>query len=225
MMFARDALDLARKDLRVELRTLAATSGVITLAGSSLVMVGLLLGPSPDRLRDVGPAIAWIALLFAALSVADRLERVDRSDDVFSAFWLAVEDRRALYLGRVISLTVLLTILQVAIWAAAIVLLDLGGGWATLLFLPLAALTSLAAATAMAIISPLVAATADRVLLLPVLLVPLLVPTILAGVQAGNSLVAGTAEGAAPWVAALAAEAALFGGVGLLTYDEAARPG
>ncbi len=225
MTIARDALDFARKDLRVELRTLAATAGVVTLAGASLITVGLLLGPSPDQLRDVGPAITWIALLFAALSVADRLERVDRSDDVFSALWLAVEDRRALYLGRVMSLTVLLTILQAAIWAAAIVLLDLDGGWAAALVFPLAALTSLAAATAMAIISPLVAVSAERVILLPVLLVPLLVPTILAGGQAANSLFIGPAEGAGPWVAALAAEAALLGGVGLLTYDEAARPG
>ena len=225
MTLTRDALDLARKDLTVEFRTRRSAASTATVGAASLVLVGLLVGPSPERLRDVAPAVAWIALLYAAIAVADRLEALDRSDDVFSALWLVLDDRRAVYIGRVISLTVLLTLLHVAIWAGAVVLLDLNTGPGAVLIVPLSALAALAASTAIAIVSPLVAASNDRVLLLPVLLVPLLVPTFLAGVQASIAVFAGNPAEALPWAAALAVQAALLAGVGLLTYDEAARPG
>ena len=225
MTLARDALDLARKDLTVEFRTRRSTVSTATVAGASLVLVGLLVGPSPERLRDVAPAVAWIALLYAAIAVADRIEALDRTDDVFSALWLVLDDRRAVYLGRVISLTVLLTLLHLAIWAGAVVLLNLNPGPAAVLIVPLSALAAIAASAAIAIVSPLVAASAERVLLLPVLLVPLLVPTFLAGVRGSTAVIDGNAAEALPWAAALAVQAALLAGVGLLTYDEAARPG
>jgi heme exporter protein B len=195
------------------------------LAGVALVLVGLAVGPDTDRLRQLAPGLAWIAVLYAAVAVADRLERIDRSDDAFAGLWLALDDRRAIYIGRVISLSVVLALLQLLVWALAIVLLDLRVGPEALALVPLSVVTALPAAAATALVLALVADAGHRPLLLPVVLLPLLVPTFLAGVQASTAILGGRVGGAGGPAAALVIETALFVGLGLLTYESAASPG
>lgn len=224
MSLLADGVALARKDLLMELRARQAVASAVALAGIALVLVGLAVGPDPDRLRALAPALVWIALLYAAIAVADRLERTDRADDAFAGLWLVLADRRSIYVGRVLSLSAVLGFLQLTIWAAAAFLLDLPLRPETLALVPLAALTAVAAAAASALILALVADTSHRPLLLPVALLPLLVPTFLAGVQASSAVLDGRLGDATGWVAGLLIEAALFAGLGLLTYETAASP-
>ena len=224
MSLVGDALVLARKDLLVELRARQAIAGSLALAGIALVLVGLAVGPDPARLRSLAPALVWIALLYAAIAVAERLERIDRSDDAFVGIWLVLADRRSIYIGRVLSLATVLALLQLAIWVAAAVLLDLPLHLESLVLVPLAALTAITAAAAAALTLALVADAHHRSMLLPVALMPLLVPTFLAGVQASAAVLEGRLPDATPWAAALLIETALFAGLGLLTYETAASP-
>jgi heme exporter protein B len=219
-----DAMALARKDLVVELRARQAVASAVALAGIALVLVGLAVGPDPDRLRALAPALVWIALLYAAIAVAERLERIDRADDAFAGLWLVLEDRRSLYVGRVVSLSIVLGFLQLAIWVAAAFLLDLPLRPEVIALVPLAAITAVAASAASSLTLALVADVNHRPLLLPVALLPLLVPTLLAGVQASSAVLEGRAGDAAGWVGALIIETALFAGLGLLTYETAASP-
>lgn len=224
MSFLADAMALARKDLLVELRARQAAASAIALAGIALVLVGLAVGPDPERLRALAPALVWIALLYAAIAVAERLERTDHSDDAFEGLWLALADRRSIYVGRVLSLSAVLGLLQLGIWAAAAFLLDLPLRPEAIALVPLAALTAVTAASAAALVLALVADANHRPLLLPVVLLPLLVPTFLAGVQASSAALEGRPGDGTGWVAALLIEAALFTGLGLLTYETAASP-
>lgn len=224
MSFVADALVLARKDLLIEFRARQAIAGALALSGIALVLVGLAVGPDPARLRSLAPALVWIALLYATIAVAERLERIDRSDDAFAGLWLILADRRSIYVGRVLSLATVLALLQLATWAAAAVLLDLPLRLESLLLVPLAALTAGTAAAAAALTLALVADARHRSLLLPVALLPLLVPTFLAGVQASSAVLEGRLPDGTPWVLALLIEAALFSGLGLLTYETTASP-
>lgn len=219
-----DALTLARKDLLVEIRARQAMASAMALAGIAIVLVGLAVGPDPARLRALAPAVVWIALMYAAIAVADRLERIDRSDDAFDGLWLVLADRRSIYVGRVISLAVVLAALQLAIWIAAAFLLDLPLRLDALALVPVAALTAVSAATASALTLAIVADAGHRALLLPVALLPLLVPTFLAGVQSSVAILEGNVGQAAGWLASLLIEAALFAGLGLLAYEAAAGP-
>jgi heme exporter protein B len=219
-----DAMALARKDLLVEIRVRQAVASAVALAGIALVLVGLAAGPDPDRLRALAPALVWIALLYAAIAVAERLELTDRSDDAFEGLWLVLADRRAIYVGRVLSLSLVLGLLQLAIWIAAAFLLDLAVRPEAIALVPLAALTAVTAASASALVLALVADVNHRPLLLPVALLPLLVPTFLAGVKASSAVLEGRLADGTGWVAALIIETALFVGLGLLTYETAASP-
>ena len=224
MSLLADALLLARKDLLVEARSRQAIAIALALAGIALVLVGLAVGPDPNRLRDLAPAVVWIALLYAAIAVAERLERIDRADDAFSGLWLVLADRRSIYIGRILSLGTVLAFLQVAIWVAAALVLDLPMRPEAVALVPLAALTAITTATAAALTLALVADARHRALLLPIVLLPLLVPTFLAGVQGSSAVLDGRLGDAMSWAASLLIEAALFAGVGLLTYETAASP-
>lgn len=224
MTLVAAAITLARKDLTVEFRARHAIAGSIALAGVALVLVGLAVGPDPVRLRTLGPALVWIALLYATIAVTERLERIDRADDAFSGLWLVLEDRRAIYLGRVASLTIFLAVLQLALWLAAALLLDLPLTVSAVALVPLAVLSALTAAAASSLVVALVAEAGHRALLLPVALLPLLVPTLLASVQASSAVLDGRVADATGWFAGLLIEAALFVGLGLLAYETAAGP-
>ncbi len=224
MTLLADALGLAMKDLRIELRTRDSLAAGAALCAIALVMVGLAAGPDLVRLRALAPGLTWIALLYAAVAMADRLEQIDRRDDAFSALWLTLADRRSIYVGRALSLTVVLAALQIGLWVLAAGLLNVVAGPALLGLIPLSLLTSACAASVTATVSALVAASRQRALLLPVLLLPLLVPTLLAGVQASGALLDGRAAESVGWLVLLVAQTALFAGLGLLVYETAATP-
>jgi heme exporter protein CcmB len=224
MTIATDAMLLVGKDLRVEMRTRAALAGTLTLGAAALVMVGLAAGPDLGRLRDLAPALTAIAALFASLAMADRLDAIDRENDALEGLWLCVEDHRAIYLGKTLALTVLQSVIGLALWLLAFVLLDVPVGPA-LLWLPvLVVLGASSAAAATALVVALVGGADQRTVLLPVVMLPMLVPTLLAMVNGSRALIDHDPAAATGWILVLVAETALFMGLGLLAYEAIATP-
>ncbi len=223
MSIFREALELARKDIVTEIRARDALPSAIALGATALLVVALAIGPDVERLRSLAPALVGVVLAFATITLADRLDAVDRADDAFVALWLVLEDPRAILIGRVISLTASLFVLELGLWVSASLLLDVELTAATVVLVPVALLSSLSAASVAALVMTLVGTTPQRTVLAPTLLLPLLVPTLLSGVQAASAVLAGSGP-LVLWAGVSGAEALLFVGVGLLTYREAAKP-
>jgi heme exporter protein CcmB len=224
MTLASDSLLLAGKDLRIEMRTRAALAGTLTLGAAALVMVGLAAGPDLGRLRDLAPALTAIAALFALLAMADRLDAIDRENEALDGLWLCVEDRRAIYLGKTLALTALQSVLGLALWLLALVLLDVPAGPALLWLPALVVLGASSAAAATALVVALVGGADQRTLLLPDVMLPMLVPTLLAMVNGSRALIDQEPAAAFGWILVLVAETALFVGLGLLAYEAVAKP-
>jgi heme exporter protein B len=205
------------------MRTSLATTAALGALG--LLLVGLAAGADLGRLRALGPGLVWLGLLYGAIALAERLEAVTHENDAHSAFWLVLADRRALYLGSVAALAALLAGLVVALTLLAGILMDMSvplARWP--IFLMVVGLGALAAAAVSALVAALLGGSGQRALLAPVLLLPLLAPTLLAGSGALTALLAADASSVVGWTALLAAQAALFGGLGLLTFEAAAAP-
>lgn len=222
MTLLRDTLAVARKDVVAEIRARDALASTATLGAAALVLAALAVGPDVARLRVLAPALVGVVLAFATMTLADRLDAVDRADDALVALWLVLDDPRALFAGRVISLSASLAALELGLWLAAAVLLDVRAGPGLLALVPLAILSSVSRAAVATIVTALVGGSSNRTLLGPTLLLPILVPTLLAGVQAADAALTGREM--LGWASVLAAEALLFIGVGLAAYPEAARP-
>lgn len=223
-MLLRAVVALGVKDLRCVWRTRTALVAAATVGAVGLVLASMAAGPDTDRLRQLAPALTWLVLLFSTVGLAERLDRLEREDDAFSAVWLLVPDHRAIFLGKIIAAALLLTVLATALWSLSLVLLDVSIGPGLLgvaLVIPMGAF---AAAVASMLAVSLVADVPERTLLLPVLLLPLLVPTLLASVEASDAALTGQADVALRWAALLVVQSLLMLGAGLLTYEAAAAP-
>lgn len=214
-----DILALAAKDLRIELRSPASIAGALTLGLIGLVVSGLAAGPDTARLRAIAPGLAWLSIVYAAIAVGERLDRIDRTDDAFSELWLSVADRRAIIAGKVVALTVVLWTITLALLGAAVVLLNVEAAPASIALIPVAGLACLALASAVSLVTGVVGTNGQRILLLPVTLLPLLAPTLLAASQTTAALLDGRLESVLPWSGLLATQGALFAGLGLLVYE------
>ena len=215
----RTSMWLAVKDLRIESRSMASLWSAIVLATVAVVVVGLAAPPGEVGRSALIPAVSWVATLYAALLIGDRLETVDREDDARAWLWLTVVDRAAIFLGKVAACTVLLTVVVLWTWLAMVVLLDVRSSAAVPLIAAVSGLVALSTASIVMSTATLLAPATQRSLLLPVIAVPLLIPTSIASVQATRAVLGVEGGALAPWLVILAVEALLFCGVGLLTYE------
>ena len=155
-----------------------------------VILVPFAIGPDPNLLARIGPAILWIGALLASLLALDRLLTADYEDGSLdliltgqSPLELAVLVKAAAHwlttgLPLVIAAPLLGLFLNLELRASAAVALTLLAGTPALTFFGL-------------IGAALSVALRRGGLLLPVLVLPLTVPVLIFGVAASNAAIVG----------------------------------
>jgi heme exporter protein B len=181
MSYFADVGALARKDLRLELRSRDTFLSMVLFVVATLVVFSFSLPAGTAEEASYG--LLWVALLFTAILGLTRAFAAEREQRVLDGLILAPCDRSAIWLGKAIAVLAFLALAEVVAlpafalffepvtWevVAAVVLANLG----------LAAVGTLLAAMA--------AASRARELLLPLLLLPLAIPIVVGGVGASIS--------------------------------------
>jgi heme exporter protein B len=190
-----EAVAIFLKDWRTELRTRHALYAVLLFAVTTLLTVGLSLGPlgvaSSER-GSVLPVILWIILLFAAAAGLPRSFAQEEETHTATALRLSATPS-ALFAGKLAYATSLL-------WALELVLVPLFVGMVQLpLARPALLLAALAAgglglAAASTLIAAMVAQTSARGALFPILAFPVLLPLLLLVVELSRGAVTGSFE-------------------------------
>ena len=219
-----DAHAIGTAQLRAESRRAAGLIGAVALGALGLVLVAFVAGPDVVRLGQLGPGLIWLGLLYTVVVAAERVDATLRVNDVHSALWLLVEDRRALFLANVFSLGILLIAMSLALVLLSVVVLGLP---LDLTDIPVvaftAALAGIASAAVGSVIATILGPSPERSLLAPVGMLPLLAPVLLAGTGVVRGLVDGETD-VASWLVVLTAHASLSIGLGLLVFEAAATP-
>ena len=219
MTFARVALGVALKDLRIELRGRHALGTVMPFACTQLVAFGLSLGPGRSLLEQAAPALLWLAVFFAAVLAFRGAYEAEGDDGALEGLLLAPVDRAAVFAGKATGVAA-----QLVPLACALVLLTgllfgvvpAGALPALLVTLLLGILGLAAVGTLFGVLSE---AAKAREAVFPLLVLPLTTPVLVAGVKATALIQAGHQGDATSWlgllvafdVVFLAAGAALFG--------------
>jgi heme exporter protein B len=181
MNYLADVGALARKDLRLELRSRDTILSMTLFVVATLVVFSFSLPAGTEPEASYG--LLWVALLFTGILGLTRAFAAEREQRMLDGLILAPCDRSAIWLGKAVAVVVFLALAEVVAlpafalffepvtWevVAAVVLADLG----------LAAVGTLLAAMA--------AASRARELLLPLLLLPLAIPIVVGGVGASIS--------------------------------------
>jgi heme exporter protein B len=212
-----DALLVARKDLRIELRAHVARNQVLPFAIAVLLLFGLALGPDHDRLKAAAAGLFWVTVLFSTILAVHRSFALERDDGALDGLRVSGIDPGGVFLGKSAALLIELTALEVALALIATVLfgvpLESGA------FLAVAAIAATAGLAAIGTLYGILASSSRvQETLLPLLLLPVAAPVLLGAVKAWQLGIAGTPGSGLGWLALLGAFAAIYLALGTVAF-------
>lgn len=188
MSLIGQALRVARKDLRIELRSREI---VYTMAffGALLVVVYAFVFPAkPELARAAAPGMLWVAVAFTGTLGLGRAFDRERENDTMRALLLTPVPRIAVFLGKSAAITLLVLSVTVVVvpmltLLLQVPLLDDPGPLALALVLG-----AIGFSVAGSVFSAALLKVRSRDVLLPVILYPLLIPLFVAGTEATDAL-------------------------------------
>lgn len=179
---------IARKDLTTELRAKAGFNGVVSLAVTILVLLGLSLGPDGEALRNAAVGAVWLATLFSGVLAFNRSFQVELEGGALEPLLLYPGPRWTIFAGKLVANLVFVSLMVAVVMAVGIVLfgITIPDRWPALI-----------GVTALGVVGLVVLGTfyasmssrsRAREVLLPLLLFPMLVPVLLAATSASKAL-------------------------------------
>lgn len=215
----RDALLVAGKDLRIELRSRVGLNQVAPFAVLILVLFAFALDADRDLLERVAAGLFWVAVLLSSLLAVQRSAGVESSDGVSDAQRLSGLDPAGVFLGKAAAVALQLAVLEVILGIGVVVLYDVElAGIPTLLVTAVAATVGLAAAGTL--YGVLAAGLRVRETLLPLLLLPVVAPVLIAATRASESALTDLdgAVATADWLVLLTVFAIVYVAFGVVAY-------
>ena len=169
------------------------------LVVSTLVFVVLILvvfnfafRPGPELVTTVGPGVLWVAFTFAGVLSMNRTFVLERDKGGLEGLMLCPVGREAIYLGKMLSIFLFMTVVQLVTLPIFSVIFNLPlFPLRLVLVMPLATLGFAAVGT---VFSAMAVNTRSREVLLPLLFFPIVVPVLISAVEAS-----GVVLRAEPW--------------------------
>ncbi len=217
MTFLRQALAIAGKDLRIEVRGRHALGTLLPFAATVLVAFGFAFGPGRDVLQRTAPGLLWMAVLFASTMAARRAYQVEAEDGALEGLLLAPVDKAAVFAGKAAAIVLELFALVAAVLVLVVVLFDLSIGSPAALAGAFA-LGSLGLAAVGGLFGVVAEAARTREAVFPMLVLPLATPVLIAGVRATDLATTGRASEALSWLGLLGAFDVVFVSIGILVF-------
>jgi heme exporter protein B len=213
----RDAMLVAERDLRIEMRSKVALWQVVPFAILVLLLFAFALGPGPALLKESAPGLFWLALLFSSVLAAQRSLAIEGSDATRESTRLMGLDPAGIFLGKTVALAGELIALEIVLMAGVILLFHVAvGTWWLLVASLLIAAIGLSAVSVL--YGSLAGGARMRSTLLPVLVLPILAPVLIAGARCFSSaLVHGPGLGGR-WLSVLGVFAAVYLVLGIVLY-------
>jgi heme exporter protein B len=212
-----EALLVAGKDLRVELRSRVGVNQVLPFVLAVVMLFAFALDPDSGVLRRATSGVFWVTVVFVAVLLVQRAFAIEHRDGVADALRLSGLSPAGIFLGKVVALAVQLVVVEVALLLGVVVLYDARWQQPGLIGVTIATAT-VAIAAAGAIYGPLSAGLRMRETALPLLLLPALAPVLLAATRSFE-ISAGRALGNGwQWVAMLGIVAVLYLLLGALCW-------
>ena len=191
MRFLRQAMVIAAKDLRAEIRTKEAINASIAFAIVILLILSFAFDSSEDTTREISGGLLWIVFTFAGTLVLNRSFARELPNDCLDGLLAAPVPGSAIFLGKALSNFVL--ILAVEAVALPVFGIFYNVRW-TRQFWPLMLVQALGTWGLTAIGTVFSALTVNirlREVMLPVLVYPLMIPMLLGAMLLTAQLVMG----------------------------------
>jgi len=213
----RDAVLLAEKDLRLELRSRIALGQIVPFALLVLLLFAFAVDPDRGLLSSLTAGLFWIAVLFSAVLAIQRSFAVESGDGIVESLRMSGLDPAGIFLGKALAITLQLLVVEVVLAFGVTIFYgaELDG-----LFLLVA--TALVATTALVapgtIYGALAAGDNARETILPLLFLPVVAPVLIGATEAFGAALGGSSSEGWSWLALLAVFAVIYTAFGLLAF-------
>lgn len=179
----RAAWLIARKDLTVEFRSRELIYTATFFAIACLLVFAFAFVDGRNVMRNAPAGILWVTIVFSGSLALGRTFERERQADTLRALMLAPAERPAIYLGKLISLLVMLFAIQIVVVPLVGLLFGAPVLRAPLLLAALLALGTIGFAAVGTLFAAMLQRAASRDVLLPVILYPMTLPAIIGGMQ------------------------------------------
>lgn len=213
----RDALLVAGKDLRVELRSRVATNQVAPFAFAVLVLFAFALDPNRGVLSRATAGLFWVAVLLCSLLAVQRSFAMEAADSARDGLRLSGLDPAGIFLGKAAVVAIQLLVLE-ALLALGVVVLYGSHLHGALLLLGSSSAATVGLAAAGTVYGMLAAGLRVRETLLPLLLLPVVAPVLLAATRAWEAALSGSTGDGGPWLQLLGVFAVVYVAVGVVAF-------
>jgi heme exporter protein B len=178
MTYLADVMTLARKDLRLELRSRDTLPALLLFVITALVVFHFALPSHSSDLAAKG--LLWVAILFTALLGLTRAFAAEREQRLLDALLLAPCDRSAIWLAKGLATLAFLGAAEVvALPAFAVFFSGIDGTTVAAV-----ALADVGLCAVGILLAAMATVSRARELVLPLLLLPLAIPIVIGGVGA-----------------------------------------
>ena len=191
MLFLRQCLTIAAKDLRAELRTKEAVNASLSFALVILLLFSFAFDPTSDQTREISGGLLWIVFAFAGALILNRSFARELVNDCLDALVASPISSAALFLGKCLANVTLLVAVELVCLPVFGVFYNVSWTrqfWPLLLVLALGTWGLTVVGT---MFSALTVNLRLRELMLPTLVYPLMIPGLMAAIQLTTALIAG----------------------------------
>jgi len=188
--FLGDALTIAGKDLRIELRSRERLVAMAVFAALVAVVFAFSLDPTVRALTVAG-AMLWVTILFAGMLGLSRSFSLEREEDVLTGLLLSPIDPRSIFLGKLLANLAILLGITLVIFPVFALFFGLPMGQSAFGLAMVVVLASVGFMTLGTLFSAMAVHTRLGETLLPILLLPLMIPVVIFAASATQRLLVG----------------------------------
>lgn len=221
MGFFRSVWLVAWKDLLIESRSKEIVFTTLFFAVACVLVFAFGFVREGKVVVDAAAGILWIAIAFSGTLALGRAFERERQSETLRGLMMAPIERPALYLGKLLSVLVLLAIVEIIIVPLISLLFQAALFERPLLMLGLLAFGTLGFASVGTLFAAMLVRARSRDVLLPVLLYPIAIPVIIAGVRGTVALLQPEPDfpTAQMWVSMLVCFDVVFVTLALWTFE------
>lgn len=173
------------KDLVIERHTRQTLSIMVVFSIAAVIVFNFALELRLDAARNVATGLLWIVILLAGTLGLNRSLANEQENRSMEAVLMAPIDRSAIYLGKVISVSLFVFVLEAILLPIFIAFFN-RPYWRPQVIL-IVILGTIGYVAAGVLVSSMSIQTRSRDVLLPVLLLPLSLPSVLAAATAASA--------------------------------------
>ncbi len=179
-----DALTVAAKDLRNELKSKQTIGMMIIFSSLVILIFSFAFDPTNNTVKAIIPGLIWVITIFSGLLGLNRSFISEQENDSLTGLRVAPIDPSSIFLGKVAANLVLVIIVQLISIPILFLLFDYRFHGDMIWFLLIVLTATIGFIVIGTFLAALAANAKNSEMLLPVLLLPLLSPLMIGAVQA-----------------------------------------